>query len=121
MGCLELSFAAFGLVIKTGFRVNARVISPLLKGLCDAKRVGEAMEILSRRMAEFGCMPNVFSYSIILKGLCDEGRAEEALELLHMMADDGGRTCPPDVVSYTTIINGLFRDGHVDRAYSLFR
>ena len=47
MGCLELSFAAFGLIIKTGFRVNARVINPLLKGLCDAKRVGEAMEILS--------------------------------------------------------------------------
>jgi len=44
---LELSFASFGLIIKTGFRVNARVINPLLKGLCDAKRVGEAMEILS--------------------------------------------------------------------------
>ena len=48
MGCLELSFATFGLVIKTGFRVNAAVISPLLKGLCDSKRVSEAMDVLLR-------------------------------------------------------------------------
>ena len=47
MGRLDLGFAAFGLILKTGWRVDAIVISPLLKGLCDAKRVGEAMEILS--------------------------------------------------------------------------
>jgi len=46
MGRLELGFASFGLVLKAGWRVGT-VISPLLKGLCDAKRVGEAMEILS--------------------------------------------------------------------------
>ncbi|RLM69753.1 protein Rf1, mitochondrial-like [Panicum miliaceum] len=120
MGRLELSFAAFGLVLKTGFRVNARVINPLLKGLCDRKRVHEAMDVLLRRMPEFGCTPDVFSYNIILKGFCNERRAEEALELLHMMADDGGGSCPPDVVSYNTVISGFFRDGQVDRAYNLF-
>ncbi|RLN42822.1 protein Rf1, mitochondrial-like [Panicum miliaceum] len=121
MGCIELSFAAFGLVLKTGFRVNTRVINPLLKGLCNAKRVREAMDVLLRRMPEFGCTPDVFSYNIVLKDFCNERRAEEALELLHMMADDGGGSCPPNVVAYTTVINGLFRDGQVDKAYNLFR
>jgi len=44
IGCLHLSFAAFGLVIKTGFRVDDIVI----KGLCDSKRVSEAMDVLLR-------------------------------------------------------------------------
>ena len=120
MGRLELGLASFGLVLKVGWRVGI-VINLLLKGLCDAKRVDEAMEILSRRMPEFGCTPNVFSYNTVLKGLCDEKRVDETLELLHVMADDGGGSCPPNVVSYNTIINGLFRDGQVDKAYNLFR
>ena len=69
MGCLELSFAAFGLVIKTGFRVDATVINQLLKGLCEGKRVHEAMDVLLRRMPEFGCTPDAFSYTQVLKAL----------------------------------------------------
>jgi len=46
MGRLDLGFAAFGLILKTGWRVDAIVISPLLKGLCDGKRVREAMDVL---------------------------------------------------------------------------
>ena len=45
MGRLELGFAYFGLVLKAGWRVGT-VISPLLKGLCDGKRVREAMDVL---------------------------------------------------------------------------
>jgi pentatricopeptide repeat protein len=67
MGRLELGFASFGLVLKAGWRVGT-VISPLLKGLCDAKRVGEAMDILLRRISEFGCTPDVVSYTTVLKG-----------------------------------------------------
>jgi leucine-rich PPR motif-containing protein len=39
-------FPAFGLILKTGWRVDEVVINQLLKGLCDAKRVGDAMDIL---------------------------------------------------------------------------
>ncbi|CAN6335539.1 unnamed protein product [Urochloa humidicola] len=119
-GHLDFGFAAFGLVLKTGFRVDAIVINQLLKGLCHAKRVGEAMGVLLRRMPEFGCKPDVVSYNTILKGFCNEKRVEEALDLLHMMADDGNGSCPPDVVAYSTVINGLYREGQVDEAYSLF-
>jgi leucine-rich PPR motif-containing protein len=64
MGRLDFSFAAFGLVLKKGFRVDAITINQILSGLCDAKKVGEAMNVLLRRMPEFGCTPNVISYSL---------------------------------------------------------
>ena len=118
MGRVELCFAAFGLILKTGWRVDGIVINQLLKGLCHSKCASEAMDIMLRRMPEFGCTQNVVSYNIILKGLCEEKRAEEALQLLHMMVDDECGSCPPDVVSYNTVINGFFRDGQVDRAYN---
>jgi leucine-rich PPR motif-containing protein len=120
MGRLEHGFAAFGLIPKTGWRVNNIVINQLLKGLCDAKRVDEAMDILLRRMPDVGCAPSVGSYNTLLKGLCDEKRAKEALELLRMMADGQGSSCPPDVVSYNIVIKGFFSEGQVDKAYSLF-
>ncbi|CAL4931597.1 unnamed protein product [Urochloa decumbens] len=101
--------------------VNTPVINRLLNGPCDAKRVGDAMDVLLRRMPEFGCKPDVLSYSMILKGFCNEKRVEEALDLLHMMADDGGGgSCPPDVVAYNTVITGFFREGQADKAYGLF-
>ncbi|CAD6258418.1 unnamed protein product [Miscanthus lutarioriparius] len=50
MGHLEYCFAAFGLILKTGWRVSNIVINQLLNGLCDMKRVDEAMDILLRRM-----------------------------------------------------------------------
>ena len=82
MGRLEHGFAAFGLILKTGWRVDVVVINQLLKGLCDAKRVDEAMDVLLLLMPKVGCTPSVVSYSVVLKGLCDGKRAEEALELL---------------------------------------
>ncbi|CAN6357610.1 unnamed protein product [Urochloa humidicola] len=120
IGRLDFGFCAFGLILKTGWRVNAVAINQFLKGLCDAKRVGEAMDVLLRRMSEFGCTPNVVSYNTILNGFCNEKRAQEALELLHMMSDDRDASCPPNVVAYNTVINGFFREGQVDKAYSLF-
>ena len=46
MGRLDLGFAAFGLILKTGWRVDAIVINQLLKGLSNRKCVSEAMDIL---------------------------------------------------------------------------
>jgi pentatricopeptide repeat protein len=44
MGRLKHDFAAFGLILKTGWRVDHIVINQVLKGLYDAKRLSEAME-----------------------------------------------------------------------------
>jgi leucine-rich PPR motif-containing protein len=120
MGRLGHGFATFGFILKTGWRVDDILVNQLLKGLCDTKRLDEAMDILLPRMPEVGCTPSVVSYNTLFKGFCDEKRAEEALELLHMMAVGQGSSCPPDVVSYNIVINGFFSEGQVDKAYSLF-
>jgi hypothetical protein len=44
MGRLKHGFAAFGLILKTGWRVDHIVINQVLKGLYDAKRLSEAVE-----------------------------------------------------------------------------
>ena len=50
--------------LRQGWRVDGIVINQLLKGLCDSKCASEAMNILLRRMPEFGCSPDVVSYKI---------------------------------------------------------
>ena len=63
-GRLDLGFASYGHVIKMGWRVDAIVFTPMLKGLCAEKRTSDAIDIALRRMPELGCTPDVFSYTI---------------------------------------------------------
>jgi leucine-rich PPR motif-containing protein len=118
MGRLELGFAAFGLILKTGWRVDDIVISQLLKGLCDRKCVSEAMDILLRRMPEFGCPPDVVAYNIVINGLFREGQVDKAYNLFREIDNQG---ILPTVVTYNTVINGLCKAQAVDRAEGVLR
>ena len=89
MGHLKHGFAAFGLIHKTGWRVNDIVINQLLKGLCDAKRVGEAMDVLLQRMPELGCTPDVVSYNTIINSFFREDQVDKAYSLFLYMTDAG--------------------------------
>ncbi|KAF0917555.1 hypothetical protein E2562_020931 [Oryza meyeriana var. granulata] len=119
-GSLGLAFAAVGRIVKAGWRVEAVAFTSLIKRLCAERRVGDAMDLVLRRMPELGCAPNVVSYNAILKGLCVGGRSQEALDLLHAMDEIGGDTLP-DVVSYSTIMDGFFKEGEVHKAYGLLQ
>ncbi|GJN32989.1 hypothetical protein PR202_gb21541 [Eleusine coracana subsp. coracana] len=79
---LDLTLAAFGCLLRTGMGANVFAFSSLLRGLCDAKRTEEAMDVLLHRMPKLGCVPDVVSYIILLKGFCDSGRSQHALEIL---------------------------------------
>ncbi|CAD6253393.1 unnamed protein product [Miscanthus lutarioriparius] len=115
----EQTLAFFGQVLKTGLGVNTIMITNLLKGLCEAKRTYEALDILLHRMPELGCVPDVFSYCILLKSLCNNGKSGQAYELLRMMAERKA-ACSPDVVAYNTVIDGFFKEGDVAKACDLF-
>jgi len=115
----ELTLAFFGQVLKTGLGINTIIISNLLKGLCEAKWIDEALDILLHRMPELGCVPDVFSYCILLKSLCNDGKSGQADEMLRMMAGRGA-VCSPTVVAYNTVINGFFKEGDVAKACDLF-
>nr|XP_051212011.1 protein Rf1, mitochondrial-like [Lolium perenne] len=100
-------------------KTNPIVVSTFLKCLCYAKRTGEAVDVLLRRMSDLGCAPNTFSYAIVTKGLCDDGRSQQALDLLQMVFKQGC-TCSLGVVSYTTVIDGFLKEGQVSKACNLF-
>ncbi|KAG0530399.1 hypothetical protein BDA96_05G182900 [Sorghum bicolor] len=115
----KLTLAFFGQVLKTGLGIDTIMISNLLRGLCEAKRTAEALDILLHRMPHLGCVPDVFSYCIVLKSLCSDRKSGQADELLRMMAE-GGAVCLPNAVAYNTVIDGFFKEGDVKKACDLF-
>ena len=116
---LDLALAFFARLLQTGLGVDAIAFTILLKGLCDSKRLDEALDMLLCRMPELGCVPNVISYSVLLKGFCSEKKIQQAVELLQFMAKEGG-VCTPNVASYTTVIDALFKEGELAKACALF-
>ncbi|KAI4979413.1 hypothetical protein ZWY2020_016166 [Hordeum vulgare] len=134
-GRLDLGFAAMGNIIKLGFSAEAMVaFNHLLRAICAENKTSYAMDIALRRMPEFNCIPNVFSYSVLLKGLCVEKRSQEALELIHMMADAGGlceevvrifkkmsgNGVQPDITTYNIQMDYLCKSGRCEEARAIF-
>ncbi|CAL5034852.1 unnamed protein product [Urochloa decumbens] len=115
----DLALAFFGRLLRTGLGINVITFNSLLKGLCDAKRTEEALDVLLCQMPQLGCVSDVISYSVLLKSFCNEKRSQRAVELLRMMAKQGG-VCSPDVVAYNTVMDGLFKEGEVAKACDLF-
>ena len=105
VGRLDLAFAAFGQLLKTGWRLQVMALNQLIKGLCDGKRTGNAMDIVFRRMPQLGCTPDIFSYNILIKGLCDGKMTSNAMDIVFRRMPELG--CTPDVVSYNTLVKGL--------------
>jgi pentatricopeptide repeat protein len=58
VGRLDLAFSSLALVIKTGWRMNARAFTHLLSALCVENRIDDAMDIVLTRMLELGCTPD---------------------------------------------------------------
>nr|QIP66527.1 restorer of fertility-like protein [Triticum aestivum]QIP66732.1 restorer of fertility-like protein [Triticum aestivum] len=62
---LDLAFAFFARLLRTGLKANQVIFCTLLKGLCHAKRTDEALDVLLHRMPELGCTPNAVAYNPI--------------------------------------------------------
>ncbi|CAN6227707.1 unnamed protein product [Urochloa humidicola] len=116
--CPDLALAFFGRLLQTGLGIDVITFNGLLKGLCNANRTDEALDVLHCRMPQHGCTPSVISYSFVLKSFCNERRSKRAIELLWEMAEGG--VCSTDVVAYSTVIDGLFKEGEVAKACDLF-
>nr|CAB3471164.1 unnamed protein product [Digitaria exilis] len=109
----ELAMAFFGRLLRTGLGVDVITFSSLLKGLCEAKRTNEALDVVLHRMHELGCVPNVVSYSILLKSFFKEGQVAKACDLFNKMIQQG---IPPDLVTYSSIIDALCKVRAMDKA-----
>jgi hypothetical protein len=62
MDRLDLGFATFGRILKTGWMVNAIVFTHLPRALCAIKRTSQAMDIVLRWTPELGCTPRCLPF-----------------------------------------------------------
>ncbi|KAF6982437.1 hypothetical protein CFC21_000823 [Triticum aestivum] len=115
----DLGLAFFDRFLRMGLKADQIVANNLLKCLCHARRTHEAINVLLHRMSEFGCVPNVISYSIVLKSLCDDSRSQQAFDLLQMVRKEGGAGSL-NVVAYSTVIHAFFKEGEASKACDLF-
>ena len=114
----DLVLAFFGRLLRLGLRLDIISSSNLLKGLCQAKRSNEALDMLLHRMPELDCAPDVFSFNIVINGCFKEGEVDKACNLFHEMPQLGVQ---PDVVTYTSIMDALSKSGAMDKAEVLLR
>ncbi|KAI7739542.1 hypothetical protein M8C21_017353, partial [Ambrosia artemisiifolia] len=88
----------------------------LIKGLCKAGRVYEAIGLLDR-MRKL-CKPDVFAYTAMVRILVSEGYLDGCLRLGKEMERD---KVQPDVMAYATLVTGLCKGNRVDKGYEFFK
>nr|QIP66571.1 restorer of fertility-like protein [Triticum aestivum] len=114
----DLVLAFFGRLLRLGLRLDIISSSNLLKGLCQAKRSNEALDMLLHRMPELDCVPDVFSHSIVINGCFKQGEVDKACNLFHQMPQLGVQ---PNVVIYNSVIDALSKSGAMDKAEVVLR
>lgn len=87
----------------------------LVKGLCKAGRVDEALELLGKMRSL--CKPDVFAYTAMVRVLISEGNLDGCLRVWEEMRHDN---VEPDVMAYATIVMGLCKGNRVEKGYELF-
>uniref|UniRef100_A0ACD5TH83 Uncharacterized protein n=1 Tax=Avena sativa TaxID=4498 RepID=A0ACD5TH83_AVESA len=92
---------------ENGLPPDVVTYSTLIRGLCSAGRVAEALGVLDL-MLEEGCRPNAHTYTPIMHAYCTAGMIHEAKRLLDSMIAAG---CAPSTVTYNVLITALCKVG----------
>lgn len=90
--------------MKKGCNPNQTTYNVLLKGLCDAHRMDQALEFLTRMKGESAFRPNAQTYNILIRGFCMVGEMERGKTLLEEMGKDG---CIPNSDSYCILVGAF--------------
>ncbi|KAJ1700046.1 hypothetical protein LUZ63_008558 [Rhynchospora breviuscula] len=118
MGRVDLGFSTLGLSLKHRRGINAFIFGSLIKGLCAARQIEDAAQLLAK-MPRMGCTPDLISYNTLIDGMCRTGNTRVGLDLCRRMATQGS-CCEPDVVTYTTLIRGFCQEGDIGMAVKTF-
>ena len=100
-----------------GISRNAVTFNTLIDGLCKAKRIDDATELIEQMVKE-GLQPDNITYNSILTHYCKQGNIKKAADVLETMTANGSEV---DVVTYGTLINGLCKAGRTQVALKLLR
>ncbi|KAI6675416.1 hypothetical protein NL676_003322 [Syzygium grande] len=99
-----------------GYEPDNITHSQLVFGLCKAKRLDEACEVLDK-MEELGCTPDIKTWTILIQGHCVANEVDKALFLFAKMME---REIDADADLLDVLINGFISQSRIDGAYQLF-
>uniref|UniRef100_A0A0D3AGV1 Pentacotripeptide-repeat region of PRORP domain-containing protein n=1 Tax=Brassica oleracea var. oleracea TaxID=109376 RepID=A0A0D3AGV1_BRAOL len=63
---LDFAFKVFEEMALKGFKRNEVAYTPLIHGLCVARRVDEAMELFAKMKNDDNCYPTVRTYTVLI-------------------------------------------------------
>ncbi|KAI3705151.1 hypothetical protein L1987_75384 [Smallanthus sonchifolius] len=115
-GHIDLSMSVYNNFKKDGLVEEGVTFMILIKGLCKAGRVDEALGILAR-MRKL-CKPDVFAYTAMIRILVSEGYLDGCLRVWKEMESD---KVHPDVMAYATLVIGLCKGNRVDKGHEFFK
>ena len=91
-------------MLKKGYVPNSTTYNVVIRGLCRARKMDEAMEYVIR-MKDDECEPNVQMYNILIRYQFDAGEIEKGLEAFEKM---GSGKCLPNLDTYNVLISSMF-------------
>lgn len=114
---LDDAICLFRELIRSYSHLETSTFNILMRGLCIAGEIDEAFKFLND-MRNFGCSPDIVSYSTLIHGLCKINEVDQARDLLKEVCLRSEFT--PNVVIYTTVISGYCKLSKMKEASSLF-
>ncbi|KAK9062983.1 hypothetical protein SSX86_016853 [Deinandra increscens subsp. villosa] len=115
-GHIDLSMSVYKNFKNDGLMEEGVTFMILIKGLCKAGRVEEALGLLDQ-MRKL-CKPDVFAYTAMIRILVSEGDLDGCLKVWKEMESD---KVQPDVMAYATLVTGLCKGNRVDKGHEFFK
>lgn len=98
-----------------GYEPDNITYSQLVFGLCKAKRLEEACNVLDEMEAD-GCVPDIKTWTILIQGHCTADEVDTALICFAKMMEKG---CDADADLMDVLIEGFLKQRKIDGAYKL--
>ncbi|OVA10639.1 Pentatricopeptide repeat [Macleaya cordata] len=104
---------------RNGVGPTSRTYDIILHHLIKARRMKEAYSVFQRMGSEFGCEPNLNTYTMIVRMLCEEEeRVDMAIKVWDQMKDKG---ILPSMHMFSALINSLCHENRLDDACKYFQ
>ncbi|XP_057968604.1 putative pentatricopeptide repeat-containing protein At1g16830 [Malania oleifera] len=103
-------------MLDKGFTPDRYTFVGLLRGLCGAGRIDEAVNVYRGIVMNYSSL-DAHVHTVIIDGLIKVGKFHRAVRLFRKAVAE---KYPVDVVSYTVAIHGLFRGGRAEEACTLY-
>ncbi|CAI0440638.1 unnamed protein product [Linum tenue] len=116
-GMVDAALKLFDEMLSRNIRPTVVTFVTLIKGLCSANMLEEALKLKSDMVNLYRITPNAYIYSSLMKFFCVNGELNSAFKLRDEMIMKG---IALDSSIYSTLINALFQGGKKEEALQLW-